>query len=187
MRYRSGFTFLEMIVTLSIIMVLAGLLFPAFARSREAARRTQCQSNLRQIGTALHLYAQDNNGRLPPTEVPREWIAALMPRVKNTQVFVCPSEPRDSREKYGVGVPSTFTLEDPSSAVGAPAQTVSTVEGASYQYRAGMANDDPATVPLARDWSPWHLDGVNVMFLDGRVQWFAAVDVPLAPTERPEP
>ena len=62
----ADFTFLELIVSMSLIMALVALLFPVFARTPEAARRTSCESNLRQIATACHLYAMDNNGHLPP-------------------------------------------------------------------------------------------------------------------------
>ena len=65
MRSRTGFTFLELVVTLTLILTLVALLLPVFAHSRESARRISCESNLRQIVTAAHLYAQDNNGKMP--------------------------------------------------------------------------------------------------------------------------
>ena len=73
MRTRTGFTFLELIVSLSLIMALVALLFPVFARTRESARRTSCGSNLHQIATACHLYAMDNGGLLPPDAGGSAW------------------------------------------------------------------------------------------------------------------
>jgi prepilin-type N-terminal cleavage/methylation domain-containing protein len=62
---RGGFTLIELLVVLGIVVILAGLLFPVFARAREAARRTDCQSQLRQIGLALGMYLQGHDGASP--------------------------------------------------------------------------------------------------------------------------
>ncbi len=56
---RRGFTLIELLVVIAIIAILAAILFPVFAKAREAARATQCKSNLRQIGSAFIMYAQD--------------------------------------------------------------------------------------------------------------------------------
>ncbi len=62
---RRGFTLVELLVVISVIAVLISLLLPAVARAREAARRSGCMSNLKQIGIGMHAYAADE-GRLPP-------------------------------------------------------------------------------------------------------------------------
>ncbi len=103
---RRGFTLIELLVVIAIIAILAAILFPVFVQAREAARKTQCLSNTRQLGSAYMMYLQDNDERFPPhvTErtapTPSRADAALhsyrfklMPYVKNDGVFKCPSAP----------------------------------------------------------------------------------------------
>jgi len=62
---RNGFTLIELLVVIAIIAIGGAMLFPVFSRARESARRTSCLSNLRQLGMAAHMYAQDNDELLP--------------------------------------------------------------------------------------------------------------------------
>lgn len=62
---RRGFTLIELLVVIAIIAILAAILFPAFARARENARRTSCLSNLKQIGIGIMQYTQDYDERYP--------------------------------------------------------------------------------------------------------------------------
>lgn len=64
-RNRNAFTLIELLVVVVIIAILAGLLFPVFARARDSARTSECVSNLRQLGNAIALYQQDFDDRFP--------------------------------------------------------------------------------------------------------------------------
>ncbi len=92
---RRAFTLIELLVVIAIIAVLAAILFPVFAAAREKARITACGSNLRQLGMASRMYAQDHEEQLflsvtlynPHLRLTRAW----EPYVKNDRLFYCPS------------------------------------------------------------------------------------------------
>jgi prepilin-type N-terminal cleavage/methylation domain-containing protein/prepilin-type processing-associated H-X9-DG protein len=65
-KHQTGFTLVELLVVIAIIGVLVAVLLPAMSRAREAARRIVCATQLRQIGTGITMYADDNTGALPP-------------------------------------------------------------------------------------------------------------------------
>jgi prepilin-type N-terminal cleavage/methylation domain-containing protein/prepilin-type processing-associated H-X9-DG protein len=95
---RTGFTLIELLVVIAIIAILAAILFPVFARAREQARKANCLSNLKQVGTAILMYAQDYDERVVPVATGTcpganafGWADLLFPYVKNTKVFDCPS------------------------------------------------------------------------------------------------
>ena len=95
MTRRSGFTLIELLVVISIIAVLAAMLFPVFARAREKGRQAACSSNLRQLGMADAMYRSDYDECCLPMRVNLVgriwWMVLLQPYVKNLQVLDCPS------------------------------------------------------------------------------------------------
>lgn len=101
-KMRSAFTLIELLVVIAIISILASILFPVFARTRENARRTSCQSNLKQLSLGILQYTQDYDESFPlsttglTTNSPGStigWADGIFPYVKSRQIFQCPSEP----------------------------------------------------------------------------------------------
>lgn len=105
-RNTSGFTLIELLVVIAIIAILAAILFPVFAQAREKARQTSCLSNTKQLATAIAMFAQDHEEKLPkawfnnqaldgePWGMPAEtgWDTAIYPYIKSRDVFRCPSD-----------------------------------------------------------------------------------------------
>ena len=115
---RSAFTLVELLVVIAIIAILAAILFPVFARARENARRSSCQSNMKQIGLGILQYAQDYDETFPTgsSDVPamiaagqESWDSLIAPYLGQKvalqynegagQILQCPSDGR--RRIYG--------------------------------------------------------------------------------------
>lgn len=107
-----AFTLIELLVVIGIIGLLAALVSPAIQRALLQAKRVQCASNLRQLGLAIHAYAHDHDGLLPPTthstggRAEGAWLDVLRPYLRNAQdVLICPADPR-GRERRAAGASS---------------------------------------------------------------------------------
>jgi len=95
----TAFTLVELLVVVSIIAVLIGLLLPAVQASRAAARRTQCGSNVRQVGLAMGQYCDAHRGQFPDTshnhvgDAERSWIYTVAPFMESVDaVRICPDD-----------------------------------------------------------------------------------------------
>ncbi len=116
---RQGFTLIELLVVIAIIAILAAILFPVFARARDRARQASCTSNMRQIGLAAMMYAQDYDETLPAHY--NFWMGdsstryhgfydGFAPYTMNEQIYICPSGhfERSNRRANLPGPPEGF-------------------------------------------------------------------------------
>lgn len=111
-RCKAGFTLIELLVVIAIIAILAAILFPVFSQAREKARQTSDLSNLRQLGNATQMYAQDYDERMVPAEqwmgnVPGDpgqfysWQAMTLSYTRNAQIYQSPKMVVWWRESFG--------------------------------------------------------------------------------------
>jgi prepilin-type N-terminal cleavage/methylation domain-containing protein/prepilin-type processing-associated H-X9-DG protein len=103
---KKAFTLIELLVVIAIIAILAAILFPVFAQAKEAAKKTACLSNNKQIGTALAMYMGDHEDVYPPPYYYRNpnasgsldatgiehWSGFMQPYIKNFGMFICGSD-----------------------------------------------------------------------------------------------
>jgi prepilin-type N-terminal cleavage/methylation domain-containing protein/prepilin-type processing-associated H-X9-DG protein len=114
-----GFTLIELLVVIAIIAILAALLLPALARAKESARSIQCLSQMRQIGLAVHLYAEENEEEFPRSQHSAfshdqlTWGRAIASQLGFDKVtwtnllagvYHCPSDRRTTPWSYGQNV-----------------------------------------------------------------------------------
>ncbi len=173
-----GFTLIELLVVIAIISILASMLMPVFSRARAKATATACLSNVKQIGAAAIMYAQDYDGFLPlrPDLPDRDaWHETLQPYIRNYQIVACPDQPM-----YSPGYAMNFWLEGIVSwAVDYPAQVVmfgdATVPAAWYMYPVieGLDDPNPDGNPdtFGSNPAPRHNEGTNFAFVDGHAKW----------------
>lgn len=101
-RREGGFSLLEVLVVLAVLAVGFSLVLGVWGRTEVATHRTQCLSNMRQIGLAILNYALDHDGDLPPTRhtanATQAWVMQLRPYLEDVdKVRICPADPRGAQ------------------------------------------------------------------------------------------
>jgi prepilin-type N-terminal cleavage/methylation domain-containing protein/prepilin-type processing-associated H-X9-DG protein len=191
---RRGFTLIELLVVIAIIAILAAILFPVFARAREKARQSSCQSNEKQIGLAFKMYEQDYDERTPGGYYvgwhaggdEYFWCWPLQPYMKNTQMLVCPSNTTGWYYGKRLQDPATVTgwrcsyggnqivLGVSLAAITNEANTVYVVDAYNPWLDSGNNIYDrlgKGTYATTTTRTDLHNEGVNVLYMDGHVKW----------------
>jgi prepilin-type N-terminal cleavage/methylation domain-containing protein/prepilin-type processing-associated H-X9-DG protein len=199
-RRTSGFTLVELLVVIAIIAILAALLLPAFASSKQRAWTIQCNSNLRQIGIGMTMYADDANGFFPesgaviywgqtdPTTRKRGWMQQIVSYTQNTNIYHCPSNRQSSfnyfnSDRAAFVVANSFAAVDVKQIRFPSAQVLSgdviwiAASPADTEFDADKDDYEQNCVggPVNGDPSMgWqvHSKGQNILFADTHVKWY---------------
>jgi prepilin-type N-terminal cleavage/methylation domain-containing protein/prepilin-type processing-associated H-X9-DG protein len=185
-RTNQAFTLIELLVVIAIIAILASMLLPALSKAKERALTAQCGNQLRQLGLAMQMYGDDENGLLPQANgvvawtntAPAPWSRPLVDYYKTTNVLRCPSMSRfyaHSPYSYFLGNHAVWMTDNAAGAL-----KVSRIRLASQYILSGDTNwafdpvdadpDNYTQDTLFSFISPAHLGTVNILFADGHVR-----------------
>ena len=193
-----AFTLVELLIVIAIIAILAAILFPVFARARENARRSSCQSNLKQMGLGILQYTQDYDEKMPMgitvNFLPGQTVNDLLqPYIKSEQIFICPGDCEPyamdwsglgtgyaKKASYGFNDQVIkATARNPALAANLPIAVASINQAAkttamydASNIKTGNSPTTGAAYVVGNVYSARrHLNGGNALYCDGHVKW----------------
>jgi prepilin-type N-terminal cleavage/methylation domain-containing protein len=214
MNVRRAFTLIELLVVIAIIAILAAILFPVFAQAKEAAKKTSCLSNDKQIGTSAQMYLTDNDDvymitrpfnavtglneapnlvyqaadstlTTPSTVTRSMWANAMVPYIKNWQIWECPSGTDTNlfgetaallgTTKFSYAI-NAYTNMYNATSVALPAETVLFLELPKQNRKRKYFSAWPIPQQHSADPSPYKWDGnatyLTVFLMDIDKTWW---------------
>ena len=192
----AGFTLIELLVVIAIIGILAALLLPVLSVAKQKAQAAGCISNLRQIGLAMTLYADDFHGLFPesggtilwnqidPETQKSSWMQQIVSYARNTNVYRCQSD-FNGQFSYFNSARAAYAVETNFASVDTKQikfPTAQVLSGDTLWTEAKIADADKDDYsincvggPANGDrWVGWqrHTKGQNILFTDSHVKWF---------------
>lgn len=147
MMHRKGLSLIEIILAIAIILLIAALLIPVIARTRQDAKKSSCINNLRQIGQAIEMYRSDHEGIFP------ERMQSLASYAKSRDIFICPSD-----TTLGRGIIATIE--------GLPTRYQTILSALSKASRGDTSEPEARAAKILLERDPNH--GIALCFLHGR-------------------
>lgn len=179
-RQRRGFTLIELLVVIAIIAILAAILFPVFANAKKAAKTTNCLNNLKQIGTALAMYVDNNDNYLPwywNGNLNVTWADAVRKYSKNSSLWKCPAL-KQTGDNVGAGYAYNYYYVShvKFSIIGCPSKTVVICDAGGDINGKDTGTSECAVVPPSQR-SPYpdawpaarHNGKINALWCDSHV------------------